>query len=162
MADEEQLSLETFKLTRSDTMILALVCVLAGIALGFFLPAIGIFASKFPIPFGNVIEKLSAFNQPWVVILRPVIGAILGLVVTFLIWVSTPSLTIADDQIIVDKHDQHPIRISRASFQTAYFDEGKLKILTTGGHESFSGNVEGRKAKIAEAFKTRGYRWGEI
>ena len=69
----------TFELGRGDAIVLGLICVIAGVALGFFLPEIGNFAATFPIPFGEPIEKLSRFDQPLVVMLRPVIGAILGM-----------------------------------------------------------------------------------
>lgn len=77
----------------------------------------------------DVVEKLSQFDQAWVVIARP---------------------------------DDHLLRISRASFSTAYFDGRKLRVLTEGGHQAYKGDVEGKKDKVAEAFTSRGYRWGEI
>jgi hypothetical protein len=162
MTENSPESTETFALSRSDVLFLGLICVAIGVGLGFFLPAIGGFASRFPIPFGDVIEKLSQFNQPWVVMLRPLIGAVLGVVATAVIASSSPRLTIGDEAILVDRHDGHPLRISKGAFSTAYFDSGKLTILTEGGHQAFKGDVEGKKDRVAEAFITRGYRWGEI
>ncbi len=46
---------DVFALSRSDIVVIGLVCVSAGIALGFFLPAVAGFAARFPIPFGDVI-----------------------------------------------------------------------------------------------------------
>lgn len=135
----------TFALSRTDVVVIGLVCIGIGVALGFFLPALGSIAATFPIPFGDVIEKLSRFDQAWVVIARPIIGGALGLIATFVIAASTT-----------------PLRISRASFSTAYFAEGKLVVVTEGGHQAFKGTVEGKKAAIAEAFTSHGYRWGEI
>ena len=155
-------SAEVFALSRADILVVGVVCVGVGIALGFFLPAVGAFAARFPIPFGDVIEKLSKFDQAWVVIARPIIGAVLGVITAVIISVSTTPLSVADDEIVIGRSDDHPLRITRASFSTAYFDDGKLTILTEGGHQAYRGDVEGKKDKVAEAFTSRGYRWGEI
>lgn len=152
----------TFELSIGDTIIIGLGCVAAGIALGFFLPFIGGFAARFPLPFGDLLEKLSAFDQPWVVVLRPIIGAALGVIAAIIIWLSCPRITIDENTIRIDRHDDHPLLITRASFATAYFDSGKLTILTTGGHKAFTGSVEGKKDRVAAAFTERGYRWGVI
>ncbi|UVI36200.1 YqeB family protein [Brevibacterium spongiae] len=151
-----------FALSRTDVVIIGLVCIGVGVALGFFLPALGSIAAKFPIPFGEVIEKLSRFDQPWVITLRPVIGAALGLIAAFFIAAATTPLRVDEDGITIGRDDDHPLRISRTSFSTAYFADGKLVVLTEGGHEAFKGDVEGKKDAIAEAFTSRGYRWGEI
>ncbi|MGC2939077.1 MULTISPECIES: YqeB family protein [unclassified Brevibacterium] len=152
----------TFALGRTDVIIIGLVCIGVGVALGFFLPALGSLAAKFPIPFGEVIEKLSRFDQPWVVAARPIIGAVLGIVAAFFIAASTTPLRVDDHGITIGRDDDHPLRISKGSFSTAYFDGDDLTILTSGGHQAFKGDVEGKKDAIAEAFTSRGYRWGEI
>lgn len=151
-----------FALGRADIVVIGAICVGVGIALGFFLPALGAFAAKFPIPFGDIVEKLSQFDQAWVVIARPIVGAVLGAIATFVITASTTPLHISNDEIIIGRPDDHPLRISRASFSTAYFDGNDLTILTEGGHQAYKGDVEGKKDKVAEAFTSRGYRWGEI
>lgn len=153
---------ETFAPSRTDVVIIGLVCLGIGVALGFFLPALGSIAAKFPIPFGDVIEKLSRFDQAWVVIARPIIGGALGLIAAFFIASSTTPLRIDEHRITIGRDDNHPLHISRASFSTAYFADGKLVVVTEGGHQAFKGDVEGKKAAIAEAFTSRGYRWGEI
>lgn len=153
----------TFGLTRVDGVVIGSVCVAVGIALGFFLPAIANFASRFPIPFGGLFEALSSFDNPVVVIARPAIGAVLGLVVTAAIIMGSPRLTIGSDGIEIAKRDAPSLRITRESFFSAYYNtEGQLTILTKGGHQAFVGSVEGKKDRVAAAFKDRGYRWGEI
>lgn len=153
---------QTFALSRNDVLVIGLVCVGVGIGLGFLLPTLGSFAAKFPIPFGDIIEKLSQFDQTWVVIARPIIGGVLGLIATFFIATSTTPLLVDKDGITIGRDDDHPLHITRAAFSTAYFAEGKLTILTTGGHQAFKGDVEGKKEAIAQAFADHGYRWGEI
>lgn len=153
---------EVFDMSRGDAIVLASICVAVGIALGFFLPAIGAFASRFPIPFGEPIAALSEFDQPWVVVARPVIGAILGAMAALVIRGSSARLEVGREAVTVGKPGDEPLRITRSSFSTAYVDSGKLTILTQGGHCAFRGKVEGKKERIAEAFKSRGYRWGEI
>lgn len=160
--DQQPHAAETFAPSRTDVVIIGLVCLGIGVALGFFLPALGSIAAKFPIPFGDVIEKLSRFDQAWVVIARPIIGGALGLIAAFFIASSTTPLRIDEHRITIGRDDNHPLHISRASFSTAYFADGKLVVVTEGGHQAFKGDVEGKKAAIAEAFTSRGYRWGEI
>ena len=125
-----------FALSRADIVIISVGCVAIGVALGFFLPAIGGFAARFP--------------------------AVLGIIAAFVICGMTTPLRIDDEGIVVGRQEDHPLRISRASFSTAYFDGGELTILTEGGHQAFKGDVEGKKDDVAEAFRSRGYRWGEI
>lgn len=161
-SDNDRSNADVFELNRSDTLVIGVICVSIGVALGFFLPAVGAFAARFPIPFGDAVEKLSQFDQAWVVIARPIIGAVLGAVTVAVISASTTPLSVADDEIVVGEADDHPLRISRASFSTAYFDGGKLTVLTEGGHQAYKGDVEGKKDKVAEAFTSRDYRWGEI
>ncbi|WP_209369949.1 YqeB family protein [Brevibacterium renqingii] len=151
-----------FKLTRTDVIVIGVVCVGLGIALGFLLPALGSLAAKFPIPFGDPIEKLSSFDQPWVVTIRPIVGAALGVIATAVIAGSNTPVLVDDDEIVIGRENDHPLRISRTSFSTAYFADGKLTILTEGGHQAFRGEVEGKKDSVAAAFTSRGYRWGEI
>ena len=151
-----------FKLGRTDIIVIGLVCVGLGVALGFLLPTLGSLAARFPIPFGDPIEKLSRFDQPWVVAIRPIIGAVLGLIAAAVIAGSNTPVVVSDDEIVIGDENDHPLRISRASFSTAYFADGKLTILTEGGHQAYRGAVEGRKDAVAEAFTSRGYRWGEI
>ncbi|MCM1013181.1 MULTISPECIES: YqeB family protein [Brevibacterium] len=153
---------DVFALSRSDIVVISLVCVAAGIALGFFLPAVAGLAARFPIPFGDIIEKLSAFDEQWIVVARPILGALLGGVAALVVVESTSRLTIGEDGITVGSRSGDPVRITRQSFVTAYFDGRQLTILTTGGHQAFKGGVEGRREKVAEAFTARGYRWGEI
>lgn len=160
--DNDRSNADVFELNRSDTLVIGLVCVGIGVALGFFLPAVGAFAARFPIPFGDLVKKLSQFDQAWVVIARPIIGAVLGAIAAVVISVATTPLRVAEDEIVVGRADDHPLRISRASFSTAYFDGGELTILTEGGHQAYKGDVEGKKDKVAEAFTSRDYRWGEI
>lgn len=152
----------TFALGRADVAVIGLVCIGIGVALGFFLPALGSIAATFPIPFGDVIEKLSRFDQAWVVVARPIIGGVLGLIAAFVIAASTTPLVVDEHGITIGRDNDHPLRISRASFSTAYFNNGKLVVVTEGGHQAFKGDVEGKKAAIAEAFTSHGYRWGEI
>jgi hypothetical protein len=153
---------DTFALGTIDVIIIGVVCVGIGVALGFLLPMLGSVAATFPIPFGDVIEKLSRFDQPWVVTARPIIGAALGIIATFFVVGSTKPLSIDDEGITIGRDDENRLRISRASFSTAYFDDGDLVIVTKGGHQAYKGDAEGKKSQVAKAFTSRGYRWGEI
>lgn len=110
-----------FKLGRTDIIVIGFVCVGIGVALGFLLPTLGSLAARFPIPFGDPIEKLSRFDQPWVVAIRPIIGAVLGLIAAAVIAGSNTPVLVSDDEIVIGDENDHPLRISRASFSTASF-----------------------------------------
>lgn len=154
---------ETFGLSTSDAVIAVVVCTSIGVALGFFLPAIGGFAARFPIPFGDAVEKLSQFDQPLVVTLRPIIGALLGLLIAGIFILASPRLIIGPEAVVVEKHGEQALRISKDSISSAYVDsDGKLTILTRSGHPAFRGSIEGDKKRLGRAFAAYGYRWGEI
>ena len=122
------------------------------------LAALGSLAATFPIPFGDVIEKLSRFDQAWVVIARPIIGGVLGLIAAFFIVSSTTPLAIDEHGITIGRDDDHPLHVSRASFSTAYFADGKLDDVTEGGHRAFTGDVAGKNTSTAGAL-TSGEFW---
>ncbi len=154
---------ETFGLSRSDAVIAAVVCASIGVALGFFLPAIGSLATQFPIPFGDAIEKLSRFDQPLVVTLRPIIGGVLGLIVAGVFVTASPRLTVGSQEVVVERRGEQALRISKDSISSAYVDsDGRLTILTRSGHPAFRGSVEGGRKRLGRAFADHGYRWGEI
>ncbi|WP_246840090.1 hypothetical protein [Auritidibacter sp. NML130574] len=153
----------TFGLTRTDAIIIAIACASAGVALGFFLPALGTFAAQFPIPFGDAIEKLSQFDQPLIVTLRPVIGAVLGLGLAGLFILASPRLTISFEDVVIERRGEESLRISKESISSVYLDSsGKLTILTSSGHPVFQGKVEGEKKQLSRAFTDYGYRWGRV
>ena len=123
-ATQQSSTAATFALSRTDVVVIGLICIGIGVALGFFLPALGSLAATFPIPFGDVIEKLSRFDQAWVVIARPIIGGVLGLIAAFFIVSSTTPLAIDEHGITIGRDDDHPLHVSRASFSTAYDRRG--------------------------------------
>src|SRR5699024_6285814 len=124
-----------FKLGGTDLLVIRFACVGIGDPLGFLLPPLCSAAARIPIPFRDPIPKLSLFDQPWVLAIRPIIAAVLGLIAAALIAGSNTPVLVSDDEIVIGDENDHPLRISRASFSTAYFADGKLTILTEGGHQ---------------------------
>src|SRR5699024_11626254 len=116
-----------------------------GVALGFLLPTLGSLAARYPIPFGDPIEKLSRFDQPWVVAIRPIIGAVLGLIAAAVIAGSNTPVLASDDEIVIGDENDHPLRISHASCSTASFAAGQPKITSEGGQQANTGAVAARK-----------------
>src|SRR5699024_8367400 len=144
-----------FKLGRTDIIVIGFVCVGIGVALGFLLPTLGSLAARFPIPFGDPIEKLSRFDQPWVVAIRPLIGAVPRLTAAAVTAGSTPPVLVSAAALVIADHHDHPLRISRASSSTAYFADGQLTLLTEGGHQAYRRAVQRRKDAVAVAFTSR-------
>lgn len=148
----------TFTLSRGSIVFIAGAGIALGVALGFLLPFLGSLSARFPIPFGGAIEKLSSFNSPVIVLLRPIIGGVAGLILAIVVAATQPVVTVDDDEVRVRKGSDDRV-LPRRDIAGVHRAGGDYVIESHGGRVLFKGSIEGSRADIRRAFTDRGYPW---
>ncbi|CAM3509037.1 hypothetical protein OCAE111667_13350 [Occultella aeris] len=141
-----------------DKWLVAVVGAALGVGVGFLLPWLGTVAARYPIPFAGPIEFLSSFEAPVLVVLRPVIGALVGLVVAAVVISGSPRITVSPVEILIAKGDDER-RIERSQVAGVYREGGALVIDSVEGRQLYKGDVEAPRAAVRDAFVAHGYRW---
>lgn len=129
-----------------------------GVGLGFALPWLLQNAAQWPIPYFNVLEIIGSIDSPLMVIGRPAVLGLVGLVFAFLITHEAAKLTITDEHIRITEGDDSRI-VEREQVAGVYRRGSKVRIESPGGRVLFDDDVEGGKSAIAEAFLRHGYPW---
>ncbi|WP_163541501.1 hypothetical protein [Occultella kanbiaonis] len=141
-----------------DKWVIAALGAALGVGVGFLLPWLGTIAARYPIPFAGPIEILSSFDAPALVVLRPVIGALAGLVIAAVVIAGSPRITVSDAEILIATGDDER-RIERAQVAGVYREGGALVIDSVEGRQLYKGDVEAPRATVRDAFVARGYPW---
>lgn len=147
-----------FATSPQDRVVLVLALVAVGVVLGFVLPWLGTVAARFPLPFGEVIERLSAFDSPLVVTLRPIIGGALGGIAGLVLASQTVDVTIEDEQVLVTKSGETRA-LRRSDIAGVYRRGSNVVIETESGRVLLDEQLEGHKDEVADAFIAHGYPW---
>ncbi len=137
------------------------VCGAGGAALGWVLPGVLRIASSWPIPFMEYLTFLGSFDAPLMVLGRPVVLGIVGLVVAFLLTYHSARLTISDERIVIREGDDARV-VERAQVGGVYRHGGKVRIESPEGRVLFDDDVEGGRRVIAAAFTHHGYPWESV
>lgn len=147
-----------FTMSTGEKIVLIALLTGAGVLLGFLLPWLGTVAARFPIPFGEPIEKLSAFDSPLIVALRPLIGAALGVVAGVLMTASTPVVVVTDREVRISEGGEQRV-LPREEIAGVHRRGGNVVIETPTGRVLFDGEIPGDRQEVAAAFRQRGYPW---
>ncbi|TDE98906.1 hypothetical protein EXU48_01540 [Occultella glacieicola] len=141
-----------------DKWLVAVIGAALGVGVGFLLPWLGTVAARYPIPFAGPIEHLSSFEAPELMVLRPVIGALVGLVVAAVVISGSPRITVSGAEIRIVKGDDER-RIERAQVAGVYREGSALMIDSVEGRQLYKGDVEAPRVKVRDAFVAHGYPW---
>jgi hypothetical protein len=110
------------------------------------------------VPFHGPMATLMGLHVPWVVAVRPLVLATVGLVIALVIIDSVPEVTLSDEEIRVKKgRDTRVIR--RDQVAGIYREGSKIIIESAGGRRLFHDEVEGGRERVRKAFMTHGYPW---
>lgn len=146
------------KMTLSTKIVVWVFCAAAGIALGFVLPWLLQHAANWPIPYIEVLKVIGSFDAPAMVVGRPAVLCVVGLIIAFIITYEHPELTLSDSRIVIRKGDDSRV-IERSAVAGAYRHGGKVRIESHEGRVLFDDEVEGGRRAIAEAFVRHSYPW---
>ncbi|MFH8383184.1 hypothetical protein ACH4E7_19915 [Kitasatospora sp. NPDC018058] len=133
-------------------------CGAAGAGLGFAVPWLLQFAAEHPVPYADTVKFLGSFDSPAMVIGRPAVLAVIGLVIGLFLTYHSATLRITDESITVIEGDDIRV-IARDQVGGVFRKGGKVRIESPVGRVLFDDDVEGGKAVIAEAFRRHGYPW---
>ncbi|MFJ9842921.1 hypothetical protein ACIRYZ_21080 [Kitasatospora sp. NPDC101155] len=142
-----------------DTKVVIWVfCGAAGAGLGFAVPWLLQSAAKHPIPYADTVRFLGSFDSPAMVIGRPVLLAVIGLVIGLFLTYHSATLRITDRSITIIEGDDTRV-IARDQVGGVFHRGGKVRIESPVGRVLFDDDVEGKKAVIAKAFRRHHYPW---
>jgi NADH:ubiquinone oxidoreductase subunit 5 (subunit L)/multisubunit Na+/H+ antiporter MnhA subunit len=133
--------------------------VVAGVAAGIGLPYAWKLIGEWEwVPFHGPMKSLMSPHAPWVMIVRPLILAALGLVVALVIIDEVPEVTLTGEEIQVKKgRDTRTIR--RGQVAGIYQERSKVIIESSQGRRLFHDNIEGGRQRVRDAFIAHGYPW---
>lgn len=145
---------------RSDRLWVLGLYGIGGVALGVLLPYLAGLARDLPwMPFQGPLELLGAFDEPWLVWGRPVLGLVVGLGLAVWSILETPVLDISQDQVQVRRRGQVERVIERAKVDSVHPRGAMIVIETESGRTLFEGEVEGATSDVRSAFIDAGYPW---
>ncbi|MEV7601750.1 hypothetical protein AB0O91_30745 [Kitasatospora sp. NPDC089797] len=135
-----------------------ILCTGAGAGLGFAVPWLLRFAADHPVPYADTVRFLGSFDSPGMVIGRPALLAVIGLLIGLFLTHQAAVLRITDERITVIEGDDTRV-IAREQVGGVFRHGGKVRIESPVGRVLFDDDVEGGPAVIAEAFCRHGYPW---
>ena len=138
-----------------------LVCSGAGVALGYVLPWVLQHLSTWPIPYLDVLTFLGSFEHPVMVIGRPAVLGLVGLICAFVITFQSAELTLSAERIQIREGDDAR-EIERENVGGVYRHGSKVRIESVAGRVLFDDDVEGGREAIAAAFTRHGYPWESV
>lgn len=148
-------------LTASDRVFVWVVGGGAGAALGFLLPWLLQYVSKWPIPYIDILKFIGSFDAPIMVVGRPVVLGVIGLVIAFFITHESAILRITDAEIVVEEGEDRRV-IPREVVAGVYRRGGKVRIDSAEGRVLYDGDVEGKRSAVSAAFIEHGYPWENV
>ncbi|SJN10814.1 hypothetical protein FM113_10190 [Leucobacter sp. 7(1)] len=149
------------RMTTVDKVVVWVVCGGAGVGLGFVLPWVLQHVSTWPIPYLDVLKFLGSFEHPVMVVGRPAVLGVVGLVIACVITYQSAVLTLSDGQIQIREGDDVRV-VARELVGGVYRHGGKVRIESVEGRVLFDDDVEGGKAVVAAAFTRHGYPWESV
>lgn len=145
--------------TPGATALLVAGLPLAGGGLGLALPHLAELLADLPwAPFQGPARLVASWNSGWVVIAAPLVGALLGLVVTVLAYVEALLVTVSDAEVTLRKDDDER-RFTRDEVTAVFLDGKELVLLGAGSRELARDAHESTADRMAAAFRAHGWPW---
>lgn len=110
------------------------------------------------IPFRDVADWLSSFDQWWAPVLRTGLGLVAGLVIAVLVVVDEYRLEVGDEEIVVI-HDKDRRILRRDQVVGIHRDGKRVTIDGTEGRTLFEQTVEAPRDLVREVFLARQWPW---
>lgn len=160
-AEAEVEGATVLRMTVGTKILVWVVLGAAGGGLGVALPWLLERVAKWPIPFIEYLEFLASFESPIMVLGRPAVLALVGMVVAFFITYESAELAITDAEIHITEGEDTRI-VTRAQVGGVYRKAGKVRIESPEGRVLFHDDVEGGAVAIERAFVSHGYPWESV
>ena len=133
---------------------------LGGAGFGLLLPVLARWAGEVPwMPFQGPLRLLGSVDAGWLTWGRPVLGAVLGLLVAAWIVTGSPVLLVSDAHVRVERRGQVERVLRREQVDAVHRRGSQVVLVTAQGRELFADEVEGPEVAVRDAFVAHGYPW---
>lgn len=133
---------------------------LGGAVVGAILPYAARLAADLPwMPFEGPVRLLGDSDQQWLLVGRPLLGLVAGVVFSAWVIINTPVLHLSGEGIRVERRGAVERVIDRSTVAAVYRRRSQTVIETREGRRLFDDEVEGDKTAIRDAFVRLGYPW---
>lgn len=108
----------------------------------------------------KLIITISSLNHFWVSIVATIIGVIVGLVFSIIVFSETLKVIVSDNKLklVIDDVEK---AIEKKEVSAIYLENKDLVVLGQSGHELYRGLLESKLEVIQEAFSHQSYPWKE-
>ncbi|MFK5690636.1 hypothetical protein ACI3EY_13310 [Ornithinimicrobium sp. LYQ92] len=108
------------------------------------------------VPFGGALDWVGGLDQGWLLVVRPLVGLLLGLVAAMVVIADEYGLEVHDDAVVV-VHGEDRRTVPRADIVGIHRDGKTVHIDGQGGRVIFAKSVDAGRDAVREAFVSRGY-----
>lgn len=148
-------------LTKSEKTLIIIVPMIVGGVIGWFMPIIADWLLKLPVvPLEIVVKLIAASNSFWVSIVTTIIGIVVGVLLTLIIFDETLEVTVSRDNLQLKLGDK-VVTIAKKDISAIYLENKQLIILGQYSMELYREVIESKKDTIREAFQNYQYPWTE-
>lgn len=148
-------------LSRFEKKLIFWVPMLLGGLLGWFLPVIANWLLKLPVvPWGGIIEFIASLNSLWISIVAALIGIIVGIIWTLIIYNESLEIKINYENLQLKIDDKVDI-IDKKHISAIYIDYNQLVILGESSNQLYREILDAKKETAQEAFNHFEYPWCE-
>lgn len=146
-------------LTKFDKGLIIVIPMFFGGLIGWFIPFIAQWLLKLPIvPLEKLIGFIASLNSPWVSIVATIIGIIVGILLTFIIFDESLEITVSDHQLqfkLGDKLDS----IEKKDISAIYMENKEIIVLSQESCELYRGLIDIKKGTVQDTFTVHHYPW---
>ena len=148
-------------LSRFEKKLYFWVPMVLGGMLGWFIPVIADWLLKLPVvPWGGIIEFITSLNSLWFSIVASIIGIIVGIIWTLIIYNESLEIKINFENLQL-KIDDKIDTIDKKDISAIYIDYNQLVILGESSNQLYREVLDAKKETAQEAFNHFQYPWCE-
>ena len=144
-----------------EKVLIIVVPMILGAVIGWFIPVIAEWILKLPIvPMEKLIIMISSLNHFWVSIVATIIGVIVGLIFSMIVFSETLKVIISDHQVKLVIEDVEKV-IEKKEISAIYMENKNLIVLGQSANELYRELSEFKMEVAREAFLYHSYPWKE-
>jgi len=148
-------------LSKAEKTLIILVPMILGGLIGWFIPVIADWLLKLPVvPWEGLIEFIASLNNFWVSIVATIIGIIVGILLTIIIFEESLEVTITYENLHLKLGDKIDT-IDKKDISAIYLEDKQLIILGKNSNQLYREVLETKIDTVRETFRTYEYPWKE-
>ncbi|PEE39676.1 YqeB family protein [Bacillus pseudomycoides] len=148
-------------LSKFEKILIILIPMVLGGLIGWFIPTIADWILKLPVvPMEKLILLITSFNNLWVSIVATVLGIIVGVLLTFIIFDESLEVTLSNNSLQLKLGDNIET-IEKKDISVIYMENKQLIILGQNSEELYREVFETRKETVRQTLLNYQYPWKE-